>query len=188
MKCFCIFIFSVFLLTSTTSTDFYYKSGERKGWKYIVIHHSATNAGSAKSFHNFHTKQGWGGLAYHFVIGNSNGTKDGEVETGFRWKDNMIGTHVSVNSWEYNIYGIGIVLVGNFMKKKPTNKQWKSLVKLAAKLAKAHKIPVNNIIAHKHVPFDNNPAKKEQTLCPGKHLDIKALRSDVKALLAKSLH
>ena len=157
----------------------------RQGWKYIVIHHSATSAGSDKSFHKYHTDQGWGGLAYHFVIGNGKGMKDGELATGFRWKNQSIGTHVSVNSWDYNIFGIGICLVGNFEKSQPSPKQWKTLVKLAVKLAQKHKIPVENILGHQKVPFDDDPKKSEQTLCPGSKLSIKKLRRDVKFKLAQ---
>ena len=57
---------------------YYKKSAKYQGWKSIVIHHSATNAGSVKGFHRYHTQQGWGGIAYHYVIGNGKGMKDGK--------------------------------------------------------------------------------------------------------------
>ena len=113
---------------------YYKKSGEYKGWKYIIIHHSATNAGSVKAFHNFHTRQGYGGIAYHFVIGNGNGMNDGEVQETFRWKQKISGTHVSVNSWEHNVFGIGVCLVGNLENKPPTKAQLDALRKLISKL------------------------------------------------------
>lgn len=154
--------------------DWYYKKSEKyKGWKYIVIHHSATKAGSVKAFHKFHTRQGYGGIAYHFVIGNGNGMKDGEIKETFRWSQKISGTHVSVNSWEHNVFGIGIVLVGNFENQDPTNAQVLSLKKLIKKLKTSHEIKNNNIYGHKHVDFDNASGKKEQTDCPGKKLDIK---------------
>ena len=156
--------------------DWYYKSSETyKGWKYIVIHHSATNAGSVSAFDKFHTRQGYGGVAYHFVIGNGNGMKDGEVKETFRWKKKMSGTHVSVNSWEHNVFGIGICLVGNLENTPPTKAQILSLKKLISELKASHRIDDKNIIGHKPVQYDNASNKTEQTACPGKKLDFNTL-------------
>ncbi len=122
---------------STDFDDWYYKkTNNYKGWKYIVIHHSATRAGSVKAFHKFHTKQGYGGIAYHFVIGNGNGMKDGEIQETFRWKQKIAGTHVTVKSWDHNVFGIGICLVGNLEKSPATKAQLKSLNLLITKLKK----------------------------------------------------
>lgn len=168
--------------------DWYYKKSEAyKGWKYIVIHHSATQAGSVKAFHKFHTKQGYGGIAYHFVIGNGKGMKDGEVEETFRWKKKMSGTHVSVNSWEHNVFGIGIVLVGNLEKSQPTKAQITSLKKLISRLKKTYNIKNNNIFGHNHVKHDDASGKKEQTACPGKKLDVNKLRSNLNLHTVKAV-
>jgi N-acetyl-anhydromuramyl-L-alanine amidase AmpD len=177
--------------------DVYYKRPAfAQGWKYIVIHHSATSAGSARSFDRYHEQQGYGGLAYHFVIGNGKGSRDGQVEEGFRWKRAMSGTHSTVNAWYHNIFGIGICLVGDFQKARPTAKQLEALDRLVATLAARYEIPPENIIAHKEVPwgevqFDSEKmtvnftaGKHEQTSCPGKNLSIEALRRRIRAQLA----
>lgn len=157
-------------------TDWYYKKLKKyQGWKYIVLHHSATGAGSVKGFHRFHSKQGYGGIAYHFVIGNGKGMKDGEVKETFRWKDQISGTHVTVDSWEYNIFGIGICLVGNLEKHGMTKKQKQALSKLIVKLQKDYHISAENILGHNQVPFDHNHKRKQSTKCPGKLLNIKQL-------------
>ena len=157
--------------------DWYYKkSASYKGWKYIVVHHSATNAGSVKAFHKFHTRQGYGGIAYHFVIGNGNGMKDGEIQETFRWKEKISGTHVSVNSWEYNVFGIGICLVGNLEKSPPTKAQLAALKKLVAQLKTSYQIDDKNIIGHNHVHYDDASNRKEQTACPGKQLDLNKVK------------
>jgi N-acetyl-anhydromuramyl-L-alanine amidase AmpD len=155
-------------LPAASFYDKYYKRNGYEGWKYIVIHHSATDSGSAKAFHKYHTDNGWGGLCYHFIIGNGNGTLDGAVETGFRWKQQIAGTHCTVKAWEYNFFGIGICLVGNFEKAKPTEKQMESLLTLVARLMKKHNIPLNQVIGHKEVPYDDDPSRFEATVCPGK--------------------
>lgn len=155
----------------------YYKTKAKyQSWKYIVLHHSATDSGSVKSFHRYHTNQGYGGIAYHFVIGNGKGMKDGEVAETYRWKEQMAGTHVTVDSWEYNVFGIGICIVGNLEKKPMTKKQKKALQKLIRKLMKKYRIAAGNVITHADVPFDDDPGQKQKTKCPGKFLNIKEFR------------
>ena len=151
---------------------YYKKSDDYKGWKYIVIHHSATNAGSVNAFHKYHTEQGYGGIAYHFVIGNGNGMKDGEIQETFRWKKQISGTHVSVNSWDHNVFGIGICLVGNLEDSLPTKAQMEALEKLISNLQKSYKINSDNIIGHKHVMFDDASGKREPTACPGRKFNL----------------
>ena len=162
-----------------------------KGWKFIVLHHSATRWGSAKAFHKYHTQKGYGGLAYHFVIGNGRGSPNGKVEAGFRWKKQMIGTHVTVNAWYHNIFGIGICLVGNFDRTRPTKRQLKSLIKLLRKLVKKYKIPRKNILGHGQVPHgdvDWNtsriivnyiPGARERKTCPGRYFPMKYVLNKV---------
>src|SRR5262249_33711619 len=64
-------------------------------WKYIVLHHTATDSGDVQSIHEAHLqnkdKNGkpWLGIGYHFVIGNGSGMGDGAIEPTFRWKEQM---------------------------------------------------------------------------------------------------
>ncbi len=175
-------LFELSGLEHTSWQDVYYKKADiAKGWKYIIVHHSATAVGSAKAFHKYHTDQGYGGLCYHFVIGNGKGAPDGSIEKGFRWKEQISGTHVDVNSWYHNIFGIGICLVGNFDKEKPTTKQALSLSKLINTLRKKYNIPKDNIMGHGQVPFGEmdwdaerinvlfEEGKTARTNCPGKN-------------------
>ncbi len=96
-------------------------------WKYIVIHHSASDSGNAASMGKYHkNNRGWvNGLGYDFVIGNGNGSRDGQIEVGNRWNRQIDGAHAG--NPEYNKYGIGICLVGNFENDYPTNPQISSL-------------------------------------------------------------
>ena len=58
----------------------YPPKNREKSWKAIVIHHSATHTGNAAVFDNWH-KNGkhWMGVGYDFVIGNGDGSGDGQV-------------------------------------------------------------------------------------------------------------
>ncbi len=129
-------------------------------WKNIVIHHSATKWGSAKRFAKYHEETFHNnGLLYHFVIGNGKGSKDGKVEKGNRWNQQLPGGHVGENADQYNETGIGICLVGNFEKYPPTKKQMKKLILLVKYLMNKYSISPDNVKVHGEVI---------PTKCPGR--------------------
>lgn len=131
-----------------------------RDWKYIVIHHSASASGCAAEFDRYHReKRGWeNGLGYHFVIGNGCGAGDGKIEIGNRWVNQIDGAHAGVQ--EYNRYGIGICLVGNFNGSYPTAAQMASLSALVDYLQERCHIPSENVIMHRHF---------RETECPGRN-------------------
>lgn len=139
-----------------------------RDWKWIVIHHSASDAGDAATFDQWHRKRGWDELGYHFVINNGESQPDGLVEVGGRWLEQKQGAHAKSADGQYNDRGIGICLVGNFEKHRPTDAQWQSLLKLVSYLQKQYGIDTANVIGHRNV----NP----KTACPGQQLDMDELR------------
>ncbi len=136
-------------------------------WRWIVIHHSATPTGGAKAFDKMHRGKGWDELGYHFVIGNGTDTPDGAIEVGSRWTKQKYGAHTKTPDNQYNDFGIGICLVGNFDDGRPTPAQMRSLAQLTAHLMKTYRIPASRIIGH----GDAKP-----TDCPGRHVSIAAIR------------
>jgi len=135
---------------------------ERK-WRYIVVHHSATDGGNAEVFDKLHRgpQFGFDELGYHFVITNGQGGPDGLVQTGSRWHKQKWGAHTGGTPGnEYNNYGIGICLVGNFTDHMPSAAQIDSLRRLVVRLMIAYDIPAWNVIGHRDAP---NAA----TECPG---------------------
>ncbi len=138
-------------------------------WRHIVIHHSASASGSAKSFDRFHREERRmpNGLAYHFVIGNGRGMEDGEIQIGNRWKKQIEGGHLT--SYALNQISIGICLVGDFQKTKPTTRQMKQLEALVKYLMKRTNIPVSRVTTHTLI-------HPKHTLCPGKNFPTKAFR------------
>lgn len=158
-----------------------FKSGH--GWNYIVIHHSATNEGSAASFDEYHrsVKHWVNGLGYDFVIDNGHLTHDGAftpsrngtIEVGPRWIKQITGAHAGTDkSNKYNEEGIGICLVGDFNKTAPTAEQMAALIELIRWLQKEYDIPQKNVIGHRDVPWAS-------TDCPGRNFPM----SRVKAML-----
>jgi N-acetyl-anhydromuramyl-L-alanine amidase AmpD len=143
----------------------------RRGrWKYIVVHHSATSAGSAKGMDEYHRTRRHmeNGLAYHFVIGNGRGMKDGEVYVGNRWTRQLHGGHLSLDS--LNEVSIGICLVGNFNQSKPTRKQIDALEALLESLMKRCGLKAGAVQTHKQI-------QPKHTECPGKRFDLKLVKA-----------
>ena len=130
-------------------------------WKYIIIHHSATDVGSALKFHYAHQRRGFSrGLGYHFVIDNGSSDKpDGYIEVAPRWIKQQNGAHCKASNM--NSKGIGICLVGDFTGEYVSEKQLSSLVYLVNILRNYYHIPLKNIMGHGQVPGAN-------TECPGK--------------------
>jgi hypothetical protein len=141
-------------------------------WKSIVLHHTATEAGSVESIHANHLKrttrgQPWLGIGYHFVIGNGKGMPDGAVKPTFRWRDQLHGAHAGHQA--HNQHGIGIALIGHFDKHPPTPKQLASLRRLIAHLKTTHSIPAAGLLGHGDI---------KSTACPGKLFPLATLKRE----------
>jgi N-acetyl-anhydromuramyl-L-alanine amidase AmpD len=139
----------------------------------VVLHHSATHGGSAAAFERNHRTR-LGGLAYHFVIGNGSGRPDGTVEIGYRWRDQLTAPHTK--NAEANRESIAVCLVGDFQSKGPTVRQAQALIDLLTRLCREYKIPAERVRSHREVDAE--------TLCPGKGLDMDALRQALRVRLA----
>ena len=135
-------------------------------WKYIIIHHSGTEEGSALQFHRWHLNKGWDkGVGYHFVIDNDQSKKqDGQIETTPRWIKQEDGAHCKAD--EMYPRAIGICLVGNFDVDHVSHEQMESLVYLVNKLRRHYKIPLSHIMGHGEVPGAS-------THCPGRQFPWK---------------
>jgi len=134
---------------------------ETRDWHAIVIHHAAVRSGDAASINRMHLSNGWDGLGYHFVIGNGTESGDGEIEVGFRWRDQLKGAHARArpgddNRW--NLHSIGICLVGDFTTYPPSQRQMDALVFLVRALMAEYGISADNVVPHHFV---------HATECPG---------------------
>jgi hypothetical protein len=95
-----------------------------------VVHNSGTRQGNARVFDYYHrhVRRMQNGLAYHFVIGNGTSTGNGQVEVGDRWRRQINGGHV--HSDYLNNISLGICLVGDFNRDRPTRAQLDSCEEL----------------------------------------------------------
>lgn len=145
-------------------------------WRHIVLHHTASSAGSVESVHEAHIGRGWDGIGYHFLIGNGKGMGDGEIQPTFRWREQIHGAHAKSPNNEYNEYGIGICLVGNFEEADPSDAQLASVKRLVSVLKHEYQLTDSQVIGHREV---------KATACPGKNFPIGEIsRSSVFPVLA----
>lgn len=138
-----------------------------RAWKWIIVHHSASRTGDAAVFDRDHRARGWDELGYDFVIGNGTDTPDGLIEVGPRWRQQRIGAHDKTPGEQYNKYGVGICMVGNFDLTYPTQKQLHSLERLCAFLMDRYHIPPWRVLGH---------GQTKATDCPGKHTNMALIR------------
>jgi len=103
---------------------------KRRRWQFIVVHNSGTRQGNARVFDYYHrhVRRMQNGLAYHFVIGNGTSTGNGQIEVGDRWRRQINGGHV--HSDYLNNISLGICLVGDFNRDRPTRAQLDSCEEL----------------------------------------------------------
>jgi len=141
-------------------------------WKKIVIHHSASKKGSLQGMDMYHRQKRRmeNGLAYHFVIGNGHGMRDGKIEIGNRWKRQIKGGHVASDAM--NQIAIGICLVGNFEVDRPTEAQMKSLYALVGYLCNRSGISKINVKTHRQI-------NTKPTACPGKLFPTQTLLKNI---------
>jgi len=119
--------------------------------KTIVIHHSG-NSDTKEKIHELHVKKnGWNEIGYHFLI-----SREGEIINCRNLEKE--GAHV----YGYNIYSIGVCLLGNFDKEKPHELQIKKMNELISNLKK--EFYIKEIKFHREFP---NVTKS----CPGKNIN-----------------
>jgi LysM repeat protein len=138
-------------------------------WKYIVIHHSGVDTGTVASMDRYHreVRHMENGIAYHFVIGNGSGMKDGAIAVCPRWTKQLEGGHLASDA--QNQVALGICLVGNFDNHKPTAAQMKSLRSLVQALMARCRLTPAAVKTHQQINVVH-------THCPGTKFPVEAFR------------
>jgi N-acetyl-anhydromuramyl-L-alanine amidase AmpD len=144
--------------------------GRARRWRHIVLHHSATPGGNVAAFEAWHRSRRFAlGMAYHFVIGNGRGMRDGEVVAGSRWRRQQQGAHIAARLRHEHTganlaaESIGVCLVGNFEHATPTRAQLATLRRLVRALRQRYAIAAERVRGHGEV----HPG---HTACPGRGL------------------
>ena len=144
-----------------------------RAWRWIVVHHTATDVGSVAAIHRAHRRRldasgnPWRGIGYHFLIGNGEGMPDGAVETTFRWRGQLSGAHAGRRA--ENELGVGVCLVGDFDAADPTPAQLVSARRLISFLRERYDLPAERVVPHGDIAA---------TACPGRRLTVASLLDD----------
>lgn len=121
----------------------------RRGTDIIVIHHAAMPTDTSRAdIHDLHLSNGWAGIGYHKLV-----FTDGALEMGR--PEEVVGAHAA----GANRRSLGIVLVGDFSKVRPSHVQLESAARLTLDLMKKYRIPLEQVRPHRAVT--------EGTDCPG---------------------
>jgi N-acetyl-anhydromuramyl-L-alanine amidase AmpD len=151
-------------LDNSNANELIYPNKADRPWRYVVLHHSAAKSGSYDQIDSEHRKiLGIDGCGYHFVIGNGNGSGDGQIEVAQRWNNQKQGIHCrNARTHDVDEYGIGICLVGDLDKEPPTPRQIAAAKALIAHLSTRYNIAQARVQTHAHLAAT-------KTVCPGRH-------------------
>ena len=142
----------------------------QRTWEGILIHHSATPSGNLEKFDKHHREvNGWLMVGYDFIICNGDGGPDGLIQMSDRWRTQIQGAHAGPGLKRYNDHWVGICLVGDFSRERPTAKQMASLRRLVRWLQERCAIPDANVRTHRDV---------RETDCPGRKFPLKEVLRD----------
>jgi hypothetical protein len=150
-------------VAGTSASELFYPNKADRPWRYIVLHHSASDSGNYDQIDQEHRKLlGYDGCGYHFVIGNGAGSGDGQIEVAQRWNAQKHGVHCrNARNHDVDEYGIGICLIGDLDKQPPTPRQVAATQALVDYLSQHYRIQPVNITTHAHLAAT-------KTVCPGR--------------------
>ncbi len=132
---------------------------ESSTWDSIVIVHSGSPAGSAKSITAQHQEVGYDGLGFHFIIGNGTGMGDGEIHLGNRWLTQTSGAQLAGITPKDASTMIEICLIGDGDRRPFTDQQIQYLAQIVNTLTKRLDIPTNRVFLHEQIAPTTSPGR-----------------------------
>ncbi|MFH0752768.1 MAG: peptidoglycan recognition family protein [archaeon] len=134
--------------------------------RYIIVHHTQRTKDFPAYVKLRHVRvRGWEHIGYHFLIGRGRPfTREGKLYMGR--PERYVGAH----ALGYNHRSIGVCLIGDLDKRKPTKRQMDSLFSVLRDKMREYGVPVENVLGHRELP---GVAKS----CPGKNLDMDFVRA-----------
>ncbi len=133
-------------------------------WRYLVIHHTASEFDSLAGISAGHAKRFADplGIQYHFLVGNGHAAPDGAIQLA-RWRHRAQSIHLFHPERAPN--AITISLQGNLHERAPSPAQMLAVETLIRRLMRVYAIPGDRIST-------NTNADGVATVCPGKSFPI----------------
>lgn len=153
--------------------------------EYIIIHHSATDAGNAESFHRYHIEHNnWRALGYHFVINNGKRQSDlfdGMIQCNMArdWDNDFDFTEeTGAHAKGLNSKSIGICVVGDFSKGFPTPNQILATTALVTHLNHIkYNIKYREYVVIGHREAGEHGGALVYKSCPGENINCNLMRT-----------
>ena len=137
----------------------------RKKTELIVVHHAAMPLTTTREdIQDLHLTNGWAGIGYHKLV-----FADGKAAEGR--PENVVGAH----ALGVNQRSLGIVLVGDFSKERPSMAQLQGAANLTRKLMEKYHVTLENVKPHRAVT--------EGTDCPGAAFPWQEFMAEIAAAL-----
>jgi N-acetyl-anhydromuramyl-L-alanine amidase AmpD len=133
-------------------------------WTHLIIHHTGAEEKNARQVRDYHRRLGWRDVGYHYLI-----ERDGLIVPGR--PPSMRGAHCLAGGMNHK--ALGVALIGDLEARVPFPAQLAALDELVGRLLREYRIPLVNLLGHREVPG-------AATACPGRHLDLEALRRALK--------
>lgn len=160
--------FVLFLFLVISCNLLFYKIFVGHRYKWIVIHHTASDYGNYASIKKYHAKEhNWLDAAYHLILSNgSTEVPAGFLEATKRYR--FLSYSLGTQSPKHNIWGLHLCIVGNYEDRPLPENLKKALAFSIASLQEKFSIPNTHILFHRDVG---------STLCPGKYITKQAIFS-----------
>ena len=125
-----------------------------EGWTTVWFDDATNTAARLELIRKVHVRdRKWADIGYHYIIDRSGRLWEGR---NLRYQ----GAHVRA----HNEHNIGVMLLGNFDKQRPTDSQITALISTLKTLMRKYNVPTNRVFTHQEIT---------PTACPGSHLQPK---------------
>lgn len=138
-----------------------------RGIRRITVHHDgvypmpaasmASVASRIESIRRGHIGRGWADIGYHYVVDPAGRVWEGRTL-------DLQGAHVK----SQNPHNLGIVVLGNFERERPTAAATETVDRLVAQMMQRYRVPLREVRTHREMAA---------TACPGRALQAHMDRS-----------
>ena len=141
--------------------------------KYIIVHHTQRKKDFPAYIRLRHVHlRGWEHIGYHYIIGRGRPfTRAGRVYAC------RPESHVGAHALGYNRNSIGVCLIGDMDKQRPTHKQIVSLVAFLKEKMSQYGIPAQNVLGHCEIPGVSKS-------CPGRNVNMASIREALSGVVS----
>jgi hypothetical protein len=126
-------------------------------WRNIVIH----DAG----------REGADAAGCHFIVGSSDRFGDGVIHATVHWRRQQPGNHINVPGYDFNASSVGITVLCDCRRARPSRGQFRALVRLVRALQLACSVSPDHVYLQSELGEEG---------CPGGLFPAEALRRSLR--------